>query len=76
MFGVRISHFRWWRYVVSTIYLLGTLAYSIHPTGISSAGVFRLDLRAYPDELNERIVNPRSVWKPEATARAKLIKEK
>jgi hypothetical protein len=77
VFGVRISHFS----VVeicgcpsSTFLVPSLIVFTLQV--FRQPGVFRLDLCAYPDELNERIVNPRPVWKPEATSRTKLVKEK
>ena len=59
------------------IYLLGILAYSIHPghTELSQPTIFVQDFGAYPNKLNESIINPSSMWKPEATSGAKLVEK-
>jgi hypothetical protein len=58
-------------------HLLGILAYSIHPghTAYDQPTIFVQDFGAYPNELNESIINPSSVRKPEATSGAKLIEK-
>ena len=56
-------------------YLPGTLAYSIHPAVIPSVSDLSQFFVAHPDKFNQRIVNPRSMGKPEAAPRAKLVEE-
>ena len=56
-------------------YLLDILACSIHPTGIHQPAILLWDLSAYPDELDKRVINPRSVRKPEATPGTKFIEK-
>jgi hypothetical protein len=58
-------------------YLLGILACNIHPGGASNSqsAEFLYNFGAYPQELNKRIINSRSMRQPEATPRTELIEK-